>query len=48
MSATERLAELARLNALMDALLGDREPRVEDGEAPFWRHWMDPSLGRPR
>ena len=48
MTPAERLAELAKLCAWMDTLLADREPRSEDGEEPFWRHWKDPSLGRPR
>jgi hypothetical protein len=48
MSPAERLRALAALNGWMDALLAGRTPEAEDGERPFWRHWKDPSLGRPR
>jgi hypothetical protein len=43
-----RLAALESLLGDMDVLLAGRTPvRAPDDEA-FWRHWMDPSLGRPR
>jgi hypothetical protein len=48
MTADERLAALAELNALVDAVLGGRPPETADGERPFWMHWKDPALGRPR
>jgi hypothetical protein len=48
MSPSERLRALAALNGWMDALLAGRPPEREDGERPFWMHWQDPSLGRPR
>jgi len=48
MTPAERFRELAILNAMMDALLDGRPPCTVDGERPFWMHWQDPSLGRPR
>ena len=48
MSPGERLRALAALNGWMDSLLAGRAPETEDGERPFWMHWKDPQLGRPR
>lgn len=48
MTPAERLRSLAALNAAMDRILGGRLPEREDGERPFWMHWRDPALGRPR
>lgn len=42
----ERLKALDRWMTEILAILGDREPAAEPG-LPFWRHWKDPSLGRP-
>jgi hypothetical protein len=44
----ERFALLGALNARVD-LLSPAPLTAEDvREEPFWRHWMDPSVGRPR
>ena len=48
MTPEERLRAQSVLNGWMDALLGGRLPETEDGELPFWMHWKDPSLARPR
>jgi hypothetical protein len=48
LSPAARLAALASVNGWLDALLGGRAPVQLDGEHPFWRHWVDPALGRPR
>jgi hypothetical protein len=48
MTPSERLRALAALNGWVDSLLGGRAPEDADGERPFWMHWRDPSLGRPR
>ena len=42
----ERLKALDLWMAEVLAVLGDRKPAAEPG-LPFWRHWKDPSLGRP-
>ena len=47
LSTDERFDLLAGLLRLMQELLGGREPGSEGGQ-PFWRHWSDPDLGRPR
>ena len=47
MTPAERLQELATFNGWVDVLLAGRLPEEADGEQPFWRHWMDPGLGRP-
>ena len=46
LTADERLQALDRWMAEILAVLGDRKPAPEPG-LPFWRHWKDPSLGRP-
>jgi hypothetical protein len=46
LTADERLQALDRWMAEVLAVLGDRRPAAEPG-LPFWRHWKDPSLGRP-
>ena len=48
MTPAERLRALSVLNGWVDAMLAGRLPETEDGELPFWMHWKDPSLGRPR
>ena len=48
MTPAERLQALSVLNGWVDSMLGGRLPETEDGEFPFWMHWKDPSLGRPR
>lgn len=48
MTPAERLRALAALNGWVDALLAGRLPETGDGERPFWMHWKDASLGRPR
>jgi len=48
MTPAERLRALAALNGWVDALLAGRAPERADGERPFWRHWRDADLGRPR
>ncbi len=48
MTPAERLRALAVLNSWVDFLLAGRMPETEDGERPFWMHWKDPGLGRPR
>ena len=48
MSPADRLRALAALNGWMDSLLAGRAPETVDGERPYWKHWKDPSLGRPR
>lgn len=48
MTPEERLRALSVLNGWMDVLLAGRAPEREDGEKPFWMHWKDPALGRPR
>ncbi|MFY9344528.1 MAG: hypothetical protein WAT39_18695 [Planctomycetota bacterium] len=47
LSVDERFDLLASLLRLMDELLAGRQPAPEPGH-PFWRHWRDPELGRPR
>jgi hypothetical protein len=42
----ERLLALDRWMEEILAVMGDRMPAPEPGY-PFWRHWKDPSLGRP-
>lgn len=42
----ERLQALDRWMEEILAVLGGRAPAEEPG-LPFWRHWKDPSLGRP-
>ena len=42
----ERLRALDLWMEEILAVLGDRKPAAEPG-LPFWRHWEDPSLGRP-
>jgi hypothetical protein len=46
LTADERLQALDRWMEEILAVLGDRKPAPEPG-LPFWRHWKDPSLGRP-
>ena len=46
-STDERFDALEDLLRLMQELLGSQEP-IGDGSLPFWRHWSDSSLGRPR
>jgi hypothetical protein len=48
MTPEERLEALSALNGWIDAILGGRMPETKDGELPFFMHWRDPSLGRPR
>lgn len=48
MTPEERIQELVRLNAVMDALLAGRMPEREDGEMPFWKLWRGDHLARPR
>ena len=47
MTPAERFEALAKLLEEVAAILGDREPAGDGEPFPFWRHWMDPSLGRP-
>ena len=47
LSTDERFGALESLLRLMQDLLGARAPG-RDGALPFWRHWSDPTLGRPR
>jgi hypothetical protein len=47
-TAEERLRALAALCAAVETLRGDRPLATEDGELPFWRHWVDPGLARRR
>jgi hypothetical protein len=42
-----RLAALADLLRDMDVILDGRMPAPSPDDETFWRHWMDPSLGRP-
>jgi hypothetical protein len=46
LTADERLKALDEWMTEILAVLGDRKPAAEPG-LPFWRHWKDPSLGRP-
>ena len=48
MTPAERLRALSALNGWMDRMLAGRLPEREDGEHPFWMHWKDPLLARPR
>lgn len=48
MTVEERMHALSILNARIDVMLNGRMPETEDGEHPFWMHWKDPLLGRPR
>lgn len=48
MTVEERMRALSALNGWIDAMLAGRLPETEDGEHPFWMHWKDPALGRPR
>jgi hypothetical protein len=48
MSVTERFAALAELLREMDALLAGRMPLRTPDDEDFWRHWVDPTRGRPR
>ena len=43
-----RLEAFSDLLRGMDVLLDGREPARSPDDAAFWRHWQDPSLGRPR
>lgn len=43
-----RLEALTALLREMDALLAGRRPRVAPEHTDFWRHWTDPTRGRPR
>jgi hypothetical protein len=47
LSTDERFDLLANVLRLMDELLAGRPPAPEPGH-PFWQHWRDPELGRPR
>ena len=46
-STDERFDALEGLLRQMQELLGARTPG-HDGSLPFWRHWSDPTFGRPR
>jgi hypothetical protein len=46
LTADERLKALDAWMQEMLAVLGGRRPAPEPGH-PFWRHWKDPTLGRP-
>jgi len=48
LDAAARLDALVVLLRGMDLLLGGRRPVISPDDAAFWRHWSDPSLGRPR
>ena len=48
LDAVARLEALVVLLRGMDLLLGGRQPATSPDDAAFWRHWSDPSLGRPR
>ena len=48
LDTTARLEAMAALLRSMDTLLGGREPLRAPEDEEFWRHWRDPSLGRPR
>ncbi|MEN8148247.1 MAG: hypothetical protein ABFS86_00405 [Planctomycetota bacterium] len=48
LDAAARLEALASLLRDMDTLLDGRMPVRSPDDENFWRHWMDPSLGRPR
>ena len=48
--ALDTAARLEALTALlrgMDSILGGRRPARSPDDEEFWRHWKDPSLGRP-
>ncbi|MHC4971626.1 MAG: hypothetical protein ACYTG3_04790 [Planctomycetota bacterium] len=47
LTPAERWAAFAALQAEMDVLLNGRAPWRDDRFEPLWRHWKDPSLGRP-
>ncbi len=47
MTPAECFVELGALLAELETILGDRNPAGDGEPHPFWRHWMDPSLGRP-
>lgn len=46
LTVDERLRALDRWVEEILAIQGNRRPSPEPGH-PFWRHWRDPSLGRP-
>jgi hypothetical protein len=48
LDSVARLEALASLLGAMDALLRGRRPVRSPDDRAFWRHWKDPSLGRPR
>ena len=47
MTPSRRLEALAALQAMVQALRGDRILEAQERPYPFWRRWIDPSLGRP-
>jgi hypothetical protein len=47
LSPPERIAALESLLRAMDVLLAGRLPVRPPADSSFWRHWKDPSLGRP-
>jgi hypothetical protein len=48
LDADARVEALVALLRGMDALLAGRPPLRSPDDEAFWRHWLDPSLGRPR
>jgi len=48
LSVAERMEALRALLRDMDVLLAGRTPKRSPDDENFWRHWKDPSLGRPR
>ena len=48
MTVEERLRAFERLLREMDALSAGQPVVRHPEDKDFWRHWMDPSLGRPR
>ena len=48
LDTTARLQALADLLRGMDEFLAGRLPRRSPDDENFWRHWQDPTLGRPR
>jgi hypothetical protein len=43
-----RLEAWTALQRSMDALLDGRTPVRSPDDIDFWKHWVDPSRGRPR
>jgi len=48
MTVAERFEAFDSLQRAMDALLDGRMPMRAPDDEDFWKHWVDPSRGRPR